>query len=133
MLDHSVSRRFFLSAAAAAPAVPAMATSDRIAIFDPPPQRIRIATSATSYVVPPPTFSPEEIHQIQSQAKNAELIVTKTLDDLDRVLPEIDVVFGSINAAMFARAKNLRWLQNTEAGMESVLFAGIGEELSGRD
>lgn len=122
MTDDPVSRRFFLSAAAAAPAVPTIVASDRIAIFDPPPQRIRIATSATSYVVPPPTFSPAEIQQIQSQAKDAQLIVTKTLEDLNRVLPEIDVIFGSINAETLAKAKNLRWMQHTEAGMESVLF-----------
>jgi phosphoglycerate dehydrogenase-like enzyme len=122
MADYSVSRRFFLSAAAAAPAVPTVVAADRIAIFDPPPQKIRIATSATSYVVPPPTFSSEEIQQIQAQGKDAELVVTKNLDDLYRVLPDVDVIFGSINAEILARAKNLRWMQHTEAGMESVLF-----------
>ncbi len=44
MPDHPLSRRFFLSAAAAVPAVPGLVASDRIAIFDPPPERIRIAT-----------------------------------------------------------------------------------------
>ena len=122
MIDDSISRRLFLSAASAVPAVPAVAASDRIAIFDPPPEKIRIATSATSYVVPPPTYSPEEIRQIQSQGKNVELAISKTRDELDRVLPEVDVIFGSINAAILARAKNLKWLQHTEAGMETALF-----------
>ena len=52
MTDEMLSRRFFLSAAAAAPAGPALLASDRIAIFDPPPERIRIATIATSYAAP---------------------------------------------------------------------------------
>ncbi len=124
MTDDSFSRRLFF-AAAAAPAVPALEASDRIAIFDPPPARIRIATSATSYVVPPPTFAPAEIQQIESQGKDVRLTVTRTLDDLNRVLPEVDVIFGSINAEMLANAKNLRWMQHTEAGMESVLFPDL--------
>jgi hypothetical protein len=48
MADNSVSRRLFLSAAAAAPAAPALLaadTSDRIAVFDPPPSRVRIAVA----------------------------------------------------------------------------------------
>ena len=122
MSDPLVTRRLILSAAAASPVFPPVIASDRIAIFDPPPDRIRIATSATSYVVPPPTFSPEEIRQIQSQGKNVELTVTHNADDLNRVLPEVDVVFGSIKPEMLAKAVNLRWMQHTEAGMESVLF-----------
>ena len=120
MTDYSVSRRLFLSAAAATG--PVATASDRISVFDPPPDRIRIATSATSYVVPPPSYSAEEIRQIEGQGKSVQLSVAKTREELDRLLPEVDVIFGSINAEMLARAKNLRWLQNTEAGMESLLF-----------
>ncbi len=122
MKDPSVSRRLFLAATAAAPAVPVALASDRIAIFDPPPQRIRIVTSATSYVVPPPSFNAEEIRNIQSQGKDVVMTVPRDREELDRLLPEVDVVFGSINAEMFAKAKNLRWIQNTEAGMDTVLF-----------
>ncbi len=122
MHDPLVTRRLIFSAAAVAPGFPPVVASDRIAIFDPPPECIRIATSAASYVVPPPTFSPEEIRQIQSQGKNVELRVTHNADDLNRVLPEVDVVFGSIKPEMLTKARNLRWVQHTEAGMESVLF-----------
>jgi phosphoglycerate dehydrogenase-like enzyme len=97
-------------------------TSDRIAIFYPPPERIRIATIATSYAAPPTTFSPAEVQQIQSQGKNIELNVTKSLDELDRLLPEVDVVIGAIKPDMLAKAKSLRWMQHTEAGMETTLF-----------
>ena len=41
---------------------------------------------------------------------------------MNKALPEADVVFGALNAEMLARAKNLRWLQATEAGMETELF-----------
>ena len=76
MNDQSLSRRFFLSAAAAAPAVPALIASDRIAIFDPPPDRIRIVTVSTSYAAPAAVFTPEEVKQMQAQGKNLQTFET---------------------------------------------------------
>jgi D-2-hydroxyacid dehydrogenase (NADP+) len=119
MSDFSVSRRLFLSSAAAAPA---LAASDRIEAFIPPPERVRIVTAVASSVVPPPQYSTEEINRIQSQGKNVEMILPKNADELARALPEADVIFGALNADMLAKAKNLRWLQATEAGMDRLLF-----------
>jgi phosphoglycerate dehydrogenase-like enzyme len=119
MTDLSVSRRLFLSSAAAAPA---LAISDRIAEFVPPPDRIRILTAVASSVVPAPQYNAAEIKQITSQGKNVELILPKSVDEMNKALAEVDVVFGALNAEMFARAKNLRWLQATEAGMDRLLF-----------
>jgi D-2-hydroxyacid dehydrogenase (NADP+) len=113
---------FFLSPATAAPTVPALLTSDRIAIFDPPPEQVRIVTANSSFVVPPPRFSEAEVKQIVSQGKNVEMILPKDKDELFRLLPEVNVVVGSVNAEMLAMAKNLKWMQATEAGMERVLF-----------
>ncbi len=122
MTDLSVSRRLFLSSAAAAPA---MAVSDRVVEFIPPPERVRIVTAATSFVVPPPQYSAQEIQQIVSQGKSVQMTVAANADELNRLLPEVDVIFGSINAEMLAKAKNLRWLQATEAGMEKLLFPDL--------
>jgi phosphoglycerate dehydrogenase-like enzyme len=136
MTKDLMSRRFFLSAAAAAPTVPALflspaeaapaapelLTFGRIAIFDPPPEQVRIVTANSSFVVPPPRFSEAEVKQIVSQGKNVEMILPKDKDELFRLLPEVNVVVGSVNAEMLARAKNLKWMQATEAGMERVLF-----------
>ncbi len=119
MTDPTVSRRLFLSSAAAAPV---LAVSDRIVEFIPPPDRVRIATAATSFVVPPPQYSAPEIQQIVSQGKNVQMTVAASADELNRLLPEVDVIFGSINAEMLAKAKNLRWLQATEAGVDKLLF-----------
>lgn len=110
MSDDFLSRRFFLPAA------------DRIAVFEPPPQRVRIATIAGSYAAPATMFAPAEVEQIQSQGKNIELTVTHSAEELDRLLPEVDVVIGAVNAGMLARAKKLRWMQHTEAGVDTVLF-----------
>src|SRR5271157_320812 len=127
MTDNSVSRRLFLSAVAAAPAAPALLaadTSDRIAIFDPPPDRVRIVVAEASFVVPPPAYTPAEIQQIKSagSGKPVEFTHTSSLDELYKVLPDADVVFGALNAEMLSRAKSLRWMQAIEAGMEHVLF-----------
>jgi phosphoglycerate dehydrogenase-like enzyme len=120
MDNHPVTRRLFLSSGVAATS--ALAVPDQVAEFLPPPERVRIATAASSYVVPPPRLSPEEIKLIRSQGKNVELTVPADRNELDRLLPEVDVIFGSINAEMFAKAKKLRWLQATEAGMDKLLF-----------
>jgi phosphoglycerate dehydrogenase-like enzyme len=117
-----MSRRSFLSAAAAASAGPVLLASDRIAIFDPPPSRVRIVTAAASSVVPPPRYTPAEIRQIEAQAKDVKITVPADLGELSRLLPEADVVFGAISAEMLAAAKNLRWLQATEAGVDKLLF-----------
>ena len=122
MIDLPVSRRLFLSSAAAAPA---MAVSDRIAEFVPAPDRIRILTAVTQSVVPAPQYNAAEVKQITSQGKNVELILPKTADEMNKALAEVDVVFGALNADMLARAKNLRWLQATEAGVDRLLFPDL--------
>jgi len=122
MTDNSVSRRLFLSAVAAAPAAPVLVASDRIAVFDPPPDRVRIVTATASSVVPPPRYTAAEVKQIQSQGKDVQITLPANADELGKALPEADVVFGALNAELLAKAKNLRWLQATEAGMERVLF-----------
>jgi phosphoglycerate dehydrogenase-like enzyme len=116
-----------MSAAAAAPGVPVLLASDRIAIFDPPPARVRIVTATASSVVPPPRYTAAEVQQIQSQGKDVQITLPTNADELNRALPEADVIFGAINAEILAKAKNLRWMQATEAGMERVLFPELIE------
>ena len=119
MSDHPLSRRLFLSSAAAAPALAAPQIVTRL---EPPPERVRIVTAASSYVVPPPQFSAEELAFIRSQGKAVEVHIPGNREELDRLLPDADVVFGSVNAETFAKAKKLRWLQATEAGVDKLLF-----------
>ncbi len=122
MNDNSVSRRLFMAAAAAAPAALAADTSDRIVIFDPPPTRVRMITATAASVVGPARYTPAEINQIKSAGKSVELTLPANKAELDKLLPEADVILGSLNADMLARAKNLKWLQAVEAGMENILF-----------
>jgi phosphoglycerate dehydrogenase-like enzyme len=122
MTDSSVSRRLFMAAAAAAPAVPALLASDRIAVFDPPPGRVRIVAATAASVVGPARYTAAEINQIASQGRDVQIALPANADEMNKVLPEADVVFGALNAEWLAKAKSLRWLQATEAGMERLLF-----------
>ena len=123
MPQNPVSRRLFLSAAAAAPAAPVLLASDRIAIFDPPPDadpdRGRVGRIRSRG---PQIHGGGDSTDPVRRAKTCSSRVPANADELDKLLPEADVVFGSLNAEMLAKAKNLRWLQATEAGMETVLF-----------
>ena len=123
MPDSSVSRRSFMAAAAAAPAAPVLLaadTSDRIRIFDPPPARIRILCTR---VGPTASFTPAELEQIKAGGRNnVEILMPATADEMNKLLPDCDVVFGQLNAATLAKAKNLKWVQNLEAGLEREMF-----------
>jgi phosphoglycerate dehydrogenase-like enzyme len=79
-------------------------------------------TATASSVVPPPSYTAAEIRQIESQGQDVKITVPANSDELSKLLPEADVVFGAMNAEMLAKAKNLRWLQATEAGVDKLLF-----------
>jgi len=111
-----------MSAAAAVPAAPVLLASDRIAIFDPPPARVRIVAATAGATFTPLRYTEAEVRQIQGQGKDVQITLPANADEFDKALPEADVVFGSLNAERLAKAKNLRWLQTTEAGMEKLLF-----------
>jgi len=113
------SRRMFLASTAVAPV---LAATEEIVEFFPPPERIRITAATTRTVVRPPRYAAEEVKRIESQGKDVRLIVPGNAGELNRLLPEVDVIFGSIDADMLARAKNLKWLQAIEAGVDRVLF-----------
>jgi len=120
--DNSVTRRLFMSAVAAAPPAPVLLVSDRIAIFDPPPARVRIVAATAASVVGPAKYTPAEVKQIESQGKDVQLILPKNTEELNRALPDADVVLGAVDAEMLSKAKKLRWLQAAEAGMDRLLF-----------
>jgi phosphoglycerate dehydrogenase-like enzyme len=118
MPDDKFSRRFLLAAAAAAPAVPTLFANDRIAIFSPPPDKIKIASVGFQ-------FTPEEVKGFQAQGKNIEMTVTKSRDEFKALAPEIDVAMGAVPADALAVAKKLRWMQHTEAGVDTVLYPAL--------
>lgn len=123
MADSSVSRRSFMAAAAAAPAAPALLnadTSDRIRIFDPPPASIKILCTR---VGPTASFTPAEIAQLKAGGNGkVEIYMPATAAEMEKLLPDCDVVFGALNAATLAKSKNLKWVQNLQAAVDTELF-----------
>ena len=123
MSENPVSRRSFMAAAAAAPAAPALLaadTEDRIRIFDPPPTKIRILCTRVGVTA---AFTPAELEQLKAGGKNnVEIFMPTSEEELNKLLPECDVIFGQLNASMLAKAKNLKWVQNLEAGLEREMF-----------
>jgi len=115
MTDDLIPRRFLLAAAAATPSVPALLANDRIAVFSPPPEKIVIASVGFQ-------FTPEEVNGFKAQGKNIEMKVTRSREEFKAIAPEIDVAFGAVPADALAVAKNLRWMQHTEAGVDTVLY-----------
>ena len=106
--DSSVSRRLFMAAAAAAPAAPVLLASDRIAVFEPPPSRVRIVAATAASVVGPARYTAAEIKQIASQGKDVQIALPANADEMNKALPEADVVFGALNAEWLAKAKRDR-------------------------
>jgi phosphoglycerate dehydrogenase-like enzyme len=80
-----------------------------------------VAATAAA-VVGPARYTAAEIKQISSQGKDVQIALPANADEMNKVLPEADVVFGALNAEWLAKAKSLRWLQATEAGMERLLY-----------
>ena len=127
-MNHApVSRRSFISATGVLPALgaadmPVLEASDRIVQFLPAPSKVHIVTATASSVVPPPRYSADEVHKICGEGKDVKFTIPSNAAEVQQLVPEADVIFGSITAEMLKEAKNLRWLQATEAGMERVLF-----------
>jgi phosphoglycerate dehydrogenase-like enzyme len=63
------------------------------------------------------------VEQIKAGGKNnVEIFMPANRDELNKLLPECDVIFGQLNAATLARATSLKWVQNLEAGLDREMF-----------
>jgi phosphoglycerate dehydrogenase-like enzyme len=65
-------------------------------------------------------FEPDELAQISAAARGrrVEIMVVSSRDELRKLLPEAEVVFGEIRAAEMDLAPKLKWIQAGGAGME---------------
>ena len=78
----------------------------------PPSAPIRILTMTA--------FEAYEIKKIESAGARVELILAKSRDEFRKRLPEADVVYGSLTASELPAASNLKWVQASAAGVESL-------------
>jgi phosphoglycerate dehydrogenase-like enzyme len=60
--------------------------------------------------------------QIRSAVEGVELVMPESEAELLMVMPQAEVVFGSLSPGMFRRAERLRWVQTWGAGVDGQLF-----------
>jgi phosphoglycerate dehydrogenase-like enzyme len=65
-------------------------------------------------------FEPDELAKFTAAAKGrrVEIIVASSRDELRKMLPEAEVLYGEIRAAEMDLAPKLKWIQTAGAGME---------------
>ena len=62
------------------------------------------------------------IEQIKAVSSEIDLLDLPSEGEVLEAMPDVDVVFGTLTPAMLERARRLRWVQATSAGVDSVLF-----------
>lgn len=67
-------------------------------------------------------LAPEKMKEITGLDPQISLEIAEGDAEWQRVLPETNVLFGSLTPAELARAAKLRWVQFGAAGVESILF-----------
>lgn len=60
--------------------------------------------------------------QIASAVKGVELVAPESEAETLEVMPQVEVIFGSLSREMFRRGERLRWVQTWGAGVDGQLF-----------
>ncbi len=119
MPNKPVSRRSFMAAASAAPA--AAATRQAVVVppvlLSPPKPPQDALLIVTMY-----QFDPAEAAKIKAAASNAkvEIAICKSREEFAEKIKDAEVVYGDLRADTLRAAKNLKWVQSGEAGMENI-------------
>ncbi len=62
------------------------------------------------------------LDRIQAVSGDVEVFIPVTHEEVLRLMPRIDIIFGGIDRGMFLRAERLRWIQTMAAGADGFLF-----------
>ncbi len=74
-------------------------------------------------ILSPAELSEDIQNKIISVSDNIELYVTKEEKELEKLWPEIDIMFsGRLTPEILKKAKNLKWFQATSAGVDRYMF-----------
>ncbi len=60
--------------------------------------------------------------EIASAVEGAQLVMPESEVEMLDVMPQVEVVFGSLSPEMFRRGERLRWVQTWGAGVDGQLF-----------
>lgn len=69
----------------------------------------------------PGTLSEAQLAKVQEAAPDMQILVTEGREEIESVLDEIEIAFGSFPRDLLPRARNLRWLQQWGAGADWLL------------
>jgi phosphoglycerate dehydrogenase-like enzyme len=69
----------------------------------------------------PGTLSEAQLAEVQEAAPDMQILVTEGREEIESVLDEIEIAFGSFPRDLLPRARNLRWLQQWGAGADWLL------------
>lgn len=65
-------------------------------------------------------LAPEEVEKIRSAGKNVDLVMLRDRSELKEKAAEAEVILGVVDRETVLRAKNLKWVQNWAAGVETL-------------
>jgi D-2-hydroxyacid dehydrogenase (NADP+) len=64
-------------------------------------------------------FTEEALREYRNAGPNATIVVARSPGDVAREIVDADAVIGGISKDLFAKAKNLKWVQTYSAGIEA--------------
>ena len=67
-------------------------------------------------------LEPRHHEKIQSTLDDVEIMVAKTKEEAEQLMPEADVLIGGFNLNLYRRAERLQWVQSWGAGVNGSLF-----------
>src|ERR1043165_9140572 len=118
MPNKPFSRRSFMGAAGAVP----VAAATRQAVVVPPVLLSPAKTTQDALlIVTMYKFEPAEVQKIKAAAPNCkvDLVICNSRDEFNQKVKDAEVVYGDVRADTLQVAKNLKWVQSGEAGMEN--------------
>ncbi|HEY3128956.1 MAG TPA: D-2-hydroxyacid dehydrogenase [Acidobacteriota bacterium] len=65
-------------------------------------------------------LAPEEVEKIRSAGKNVDLVMLSSRSELKERAAEAEVILGVVDRETALRAKNLKWVQNWAAGVDTL-------------
>jgi phosphoglycerate dehydrogenase-like enzyme len=69
----------------------------------------------------------EEMEQIYVASGEGDIVVASTPDEAKKHWPDAEVAMGTLDRETFLTARNLRWLHNTAAGADMLMFPEMVE------
>src|SRR5205807_9429993 len=64
----------------------------------------------------------EEMKDIYAASGEGDIVLATTPEEAGEHWPDAEVALASLDRETFLKAKNLRWLQNTAAGADMLMF-----------